>query len=159
MPFRLLGFLLVTLSAPFYGIWNPLLWTCILILISYGPIYLMRSLPFDFFSLFFCHFYGLVGLRTTFVSRVLLFSLNRHLLDRLPYRSVSSRTWSIWWYFHLLDRELLTLTLLDRHSLGVSLVVWFFVGPSVYEVHLMIAHLLDRHFFNFGFSGPLFSWP
>ena len=34
----------------------------------------------------------------------------------------------------------------DRHSLGLSLDVWLFVGPSVFYgmVHLMIAHLLDR---------------
>ena len=32
----------------------------------------MRSLLFDFLALF-CHFYGLFGLRTMFVSRVLLF--------------------------------------------------------------------------------------
>ena len=27
----------------------------------------------------------------------------------------------------------LMLTLLDRHALGLRLVVWFFVGPSVYK--------------------------
>ena len=72
-------------------------------------------------------------MRTSFVSKVSFFGqtviywtvnlIGPLVLGPGPYDDIFIH-WTV---------NFLTLTFLDRHSLGLSLVVWLFVGPSVYK--------------------------